>query len=447
MQKKLLAMLLLGAVALSVQAQNQENTEPAQQANPQEEAEIQAKIEKGEPTINATQEELQLPSTQEAPSKTDINPKKSNEIDTSRPPRSIFKNKGEIENQEAAEKVIKAIKETKTAEEAADIVVAVKSTETAVEAAEAIEAIKNPENVPAEQPAENIAPAKETVPNQMPNTETAPKTEAVEKTEQAAEVEKVEQAPEQKAVTNTEEAENLVPTTQDLGIPKPEFSEKLITKKAQDYKDEFKFTADKEPKTLYFSAEGKLTDKADEKGYYRQVLGKDENGLLVAQDFYQDTKTPQTNKFLVRKDGNVEDFSVSENQGLVAWYNRKGILTSALILDEESNPLTMQAHYKNGKLIAQVDTRSQVFYYDDGATILGYLVESPEGRNDLTLYRTDGQAYARFVLQGGEFVRGETKFWNQSGELVLPDEKSAESTAQLMQRVFQIIDEIQNAEN
>lgn len=88
------------------------------------------------------------------------------------------------------------------------------------------------------------------------------------------------------------------------------------------------FTPRPTPTVLYFDAQGQPAATASAGGYRRHIVGQTKDGLLVAQDFYQDSDSPQTALFLLSP-GHEADFGEAGLNGRVYSYRPDGRLQSA----------------------------------------------------------------------------------------------------------------------
>lgn len=146
-------------------------------------------------------------------------------------------------------------------------------------------------------------------------------------------------------------------------------------------------------------------------GFYREIIGRTDDGRMVLQDFYQDNNTPFTSPYIVVKGAKLRLFGdTSMIDSRVAWYAPDGSLIkmltfkdgkeqgefwlfennrlSAYILNSkhksnnlsddktinESPILQMQFFYPSGRLMAERNTKNNttdiLFYYETGAAML-----------------------------------------------------------------------------
>lgn len=136
-------------------------------------------------------------------------------------------------------------------------------------------------------------------------------------------------------------------------------------------------------------------------GFYREIIGRTNDGRVVVQDFYQQNDTPLTSPYIAVKDAKLRIFGdTSVMDSRVAWYAPNGALTkmsvfqdgkeqgefwlfqqnrlSAYVLDSaengDSGSLKMQFFYPNGKLMAERNSQNGssdiLFYYETGAAML-----------------------------------------------------------------------------
>lgn len=255
--------------------------------------------------------------------------------------------------------------------------------------------------------------------------------EEADKTKKEPKKELNEEAkPEAKAEVK-KEVENNITNVKDLNIKYPFEFEELIDVSPEDFAKEFVIAKPAEKKEVYyFDKEGKLTEKESEGGFYREVLGENEDGITIAQDFYQDTKTAQVAPFLMVEKGDIKDFSASQNQGLLVWFDKNQKFSSAVMHDNQGKPITPQAFYKNGKLAVQADEKYIVFYYPDGKNIMAAL----DAKSELFIFfRGDGTLFSKASFGDNKYAR----FWNQSGQEIPMDENNSQSLEVLFKQVLE----------
>ena len=105
--------------------------------------------------------------------------------------------------------------------------------------------------------------------------------------------------------------------------------------------------------TWYFNAGGNPVDQASAGGYYRKALGKTADGRLVAQDYYQDSHSPQTAPFILVKDADPHDFDTTTADSKVVWYRKDGSISSVQTFAGGKAQSRMNI-YQDGRLVAQM---------------------------------------------------------------------------------------------
>lgn len=169
---------------------------------------------------------------------------------------------------------------------------------------------------------------------------------------------------------------------------RPEFID-LLHIDSKTYQNELEYTAAKEKKQYYFDKDGQSVDAPTAGGYYREILGTSADGKPVAQDFYQDSATPQTAPFILIP-GKENDFSTDGNDGRLVWYNPEGKVTDIVVfsqgkrqgghlfitekslnmIDFEKGQFTFYS--LDGKLLSHIDQQKaqEIFYYHNGKIML-----------------------------------------------------------------------------
>ena len=164
-----------------------------------------------------------------------------------------------------------------------------------------------------------------------------------------------------------------------------------------------------EGETYYFDADGKPADKAAAGGYYRKTLGKTADGRLVAQDYYQDSHSPQTAPFILVKDADPHDFDTTTADSKVVWYRKDGSISSVQTFAGGKAQSRMNI-YLDGRLAAQMprpehldepddpyraagELADGIRYYHDNGHLL-YLYRRYANESSEVLYDRDGKPLA-----------------------------------------------------
>lgn len=157
--------------------------------------------------------------------------------------------------------------------------------------------------------------------------------------------------------------------------------------------------------TYYFDAQGKLADKPQTQGFYRKIMGMTNNGLIVAQDFYQDTKTPQSAVFTIKQGGNEKNFDSIETTGLMILFLPDGSLDKMLEFDN-GKQIGYSTIFKDHSILLTTKVgESKFFLYHPHSQILLACLDSTKS-NELTevvLFRPDGSA----IFKGNRDTKGE----------------------------------------
>ena len=77
---------------------------------------------------------------------------------------------------------------------------------------------------------------------------------------------------------------------------------------------------------IYFDADGQYRSTPTAGGYYRKVLGQTAKGGWVVQDFYQDSKTKQTDPAVIFHANGLRNVNNDVIDGPVIWYRPDGSL-------------------------------------------------------------------------------------------------------------------------
>ena len=135
---------------------------------------------------------------------------------------------------------------------------------------------------------------------------------------------------------------------------------------------------------LYADHDGKPAANPVSGGYYRKTLGNTADGRRVVQDYYQDSDTPQTAPFTLKKDANPADFSTAAVDGKIVWYRKDGSIRAI-------------QRYKNGEAV------SPLYTYHEGRLA----VTTPQ----------PGLPFDDLYNSAGEISRG-LRYYHENGQIL-----------------------------
>ena len=135
---------------------------------------------------------------------------------------------------------------------------------------------------------------------------------------------------------------------------------------------------------LYADHDGKPAAKPVSGGYYRKILGNTADGRRVVQDYYQDSDTPQTAPFTLKKDANPRDFTTGAVDGKIVWYRKDGSIRAI-------------QQYKNGEAVSPLYT-----YHEDRLA-----VATPQ----------PGLPFDDLYNSAGEISRG-LRYYHENGQIL-----------------------------
>ncbi len=144
------------------------------------------------------------------------------------------------------------------------------------------------------------------------------------------------------------------------------------------------YTPQKDGQTWYFDANSAPVASASPGGYYRKALGKTADGRLVAQDYYQDSHSPQTAPFILVKDADPHDFDTTTADSKVVWYRKDGSIRAI-------------QQYKNGEAVSPLYT-----YHEDRLA-----VATPQ----------PGLPFDDLYNSAGEISRG-LRYYHENGQIL-----------------------------
>lgn len=147
--------------------------------------------------------------------------------------------------------------------------------------------------------------------------------------------------------------------------------------------------------------------KPIEDGYYRTLLGRDQQGRFLVQDFFQKTQKPQSSPIWIEDPMGLFSFENKYVSGPVTLYFDNGNVSFKGTLEQGEEVGISQSYYKNGKL----GLESEIV---DGETV------------KQKLWYSSGAKAADFSVSDHSSIQvSENKVWNKAGQLV---EDEAEQT-------------------
>lgn len=216
------------------------------------------------------------------------------------------------------------------------------------------------------------------------------------------------------------------PTVQELyfGMHPTEMHHKIGGGTVQTYQSPITYTPFKGG-TYYYNKDGELTQAPLADGYYRQVLGKNDEGKTVVQDFYASTNTPFSAPFLIKKDGDERDFNKGMSNGLISrgsgdslmvWFDKQGsVIATQNHID--GLPIAFLMLVKNGQWIGFVDVYNHraVFLYPNSQTILvSFHGKNVENGTPYLIYHQNGTAMASLKKEQSTYQIIEQ--WDETGK-------------------------------
>ena len=201
------------------------------------------------------------------------------------------------------------------------------------------------------------------------------------------------------------------PAPQPALLPESVLDAKQATNLTLDY------SAETDGETWHFDPHGNPTKTASTGGYYRKALGKTADGRRVVQDYYQDSNTPQTAPFILKKDADPHNFENDTADSSVIWYRKDGS-TYAVQTFKNGEPQSRMNIYQDGRLVAQMprpqdldestdpyrsagDLADGLRLYHSSGHLL-YLSQHYANQSDEILYDSDGNPLAAYRSRQGE---------------------------------------------
>lgn len=145
-----------------------------------------------------------------------------------------------------------------------------------------------------------------------------------------------------------------------------------------------------------------------EDGYFRKLLGRDQAGRFLVQDFYQSNQKPQSSPIWIKDPLGLFSFENQYVSGPVTLYFPNGTVSYKATLEDGEEIGVSQSYYANGKLgiesdPAENDSYKERMWYSDGAKAADISVSNDE--------------YAQ--INGGQI-------WDKLGQLVEDEDKQSD---------------------
>lgn len=168
--------------------------------------------------------------------------------------------------------------------------------------------------------------------------------------------------------------------------------------------------------TVYFDTNGKAASEPSMGGFYREIFGKTADGRWLVQDFFQDTKLPQTAVLILKNDADVNQFDTSMLDGRNIWFNASGSLHAVA---DYANGVRQgaQAFYQNKQLVGAVMDKKMLVFHENGK-ILAVLEHDEEDASVLktTLFRQDGSALVQSRMRDEQVLSAAA--WQPDGKQI-----------------------------
>lgn len=204
----------------------------------------------------------------------------------------------------------------------------------------------------------------------------------------------------------------------------------------------------------YFDKDGKRVEQPEKRGYYRVHVGTLADGNVLVQDFYSDTQTKQTDKFVLQaKDlldfgkhplnpfhvtyqpnGEVFIFSHRNHQRAVAsvYDNGQMVMTAIWQLNDNDDAIGAKFYRPNGRLLSHAKGNVRVMgqavgeFFDSQERKIGqYTAYVGDGsRFEVIVYHNNGKILSKYNEKGIQIIDDKQQIWTPTGTLVqdLPED-------------------------
>lgn len=171
---------------------------------------------------------------------------------------------------------------------------------------------------------------------------------------------------------------------------------------------------------IYFSASGQYSTTPVSGGYVRKVLGKTASGGWVAQDFYQDSQSKQTDAFVIFHPEGLRNFDNDVVDGTVVWYRPDGsVAQNTVFAQGQPNDWFVfydpQSRPRQSELFKAGKPAGQLRFYDERGRL--QMEQQRNGKDQLvqTFWYSDGKKALQIE---GSTIQG----WAQNGSMLSRDQ-------------------------
>ncbi|EGZ51321.1 hypothetical protein [Neisseria wadsworthii] len=212
-------------------------------------------------------------------------------------------------------------------------------------------------------------------------------------------------------------ADKSAPQASELGLDKHDLAA-LATPPANP-QPVFTFTPTQKQVIIYFGKDAEQKPGPSPDGYYRVVKGQTADGRWVVQDFYQNNKAPQTNVFVIKRGGDVNDFDSAMGDSHLVWFQPDGLVNMQGKY-EDGVWQGIGAFYTDNKLSAYIrdfstDKIDLVTTYPQGTIKSRIVMDFPNQTQTHTLYYTDGGGMAKIVFNVQDQKPVSMQAWDKEG--------------------------------
>lgn len=148
-----------------------------------------------------------------------------------------------------------------------------------------------------------------------------------------------------------------------------------------------------------------VVDQPAKDGFYRILLGRNSQGHFLVQDYFQNTKKPQTDPYWLTSTEGFTSFGIEYIHGPVVGYFSNGKVSFKGLMNEGEYKAPFESFYPSGKIANRTSPLAKGFSRDE------YFYEN--GKKAVTFeYDADGEAT-------------KTLAWDKNGKALSADEADA----------------------
>ncbi|MFB2539155.1 MULTISPECIES: toxin-antitoxin system YwqK family antitoxin [unclassified Acinetobacter] len=148
-------------------------------------------------------------------------------------------------------------------------------------------------------------------------------------------------------------------------------------------------TSTTQPILYYFDADGEVSNKLSEDGYYRVLLGRNFAGHYLVQDMYAN-HTKQTDPMWFSSFEGLSNFNNLGSHGAVVVYYKDGTVSRRATYENSELIGQSFTYYPSGKLAIIQKAKHYDYFYENGKRAVSYDLDSDDEQINVKGWHEDG---------------------------------------------------------